>query len=103
VGAIVYDAIADRPQVFQGINSSSHPQSAPRAGPDKRNNSKLSAEWFDILFDASSLPTEGSQSINYPASVTTEGETLHIRVSVAPLPDVCRAICHSLAIPIASP
>jgi len=39
------------------------------------------------------------ESINYPASVSIEGDTINVRVGAASLPDVRRAMCRQMGWP----
>src|SRR5262249_7056810 len=39
------------------------------------------------------------EKINYPATVTIEGETINVRVGAASLPDVRRAMCREMGCP----
>jgi ABC-type uncharacterized transport system auxiliary subunit len=45
--------------------------------------------------------TKQLESINYPATVTYEGDTVNIRVGAASVPDVRRAMCRQMEWPSA--
>jgi hypothetical protein len=45
--------------------------------------------------------TKQLESINYPATVTYEGDTVNIRVGAASVPDVRRAMCRQMGWPSA--
>jgi hypothetical protein len=45
--------------------------------------------------------TKQLESINYPATVTYEGDTVNIRVGAASVPDIRRAMCRQMEWPSA--
>ena len=60
---------------------------------------KEASKAFADKSNAAILATQ-LEKIQYPATVTIEGETVNIRVSQAPIRDVRRAVCHRIGWPL---